>query len=77
MTALSDWTKATVSDPQPCTLCGQDAWLRHPQTGVPCRKACDDQARSIKVGGAFPGPGCECRYCANGLPVPTYTDEED
>ena len=36
------WQHAKVADPAPCVLCGQPAILRHPDTGLPCHKVCDD-----------------------------------
>lgn len=40
--ARLDWTRAKVGDPKPCMHCGRPALLRHPQTGLPCHKICDD-----------------------------------
>lgn len=38
-----DWSRAGIGDPAPCTLgCGRNAILRHPITGRPCHKVCDD-----------------------------------
>ena len=38
-----DWSRAAVGDPQPCVHgCGGNAILRHPVTGRPCHKVCDD-----------------------------------
>lgn len=36
------WQRAKVADPAPCVHCGQPAILRHPDTGLPCHKVCDD-----------------------------------
>lgn len=41
-----DWSHARVDDPKPCVHCGTAAILRHPVTGRPCHKVCDD-ARAV------------------------------
>lgn len=41
--ARLDWSRATVADSQPCVHCHQGAILRHPITGRPMHKTCDDQ----------------------------------
>jgi hypothetical protein len=38
-----DWKRAPVRDPQPCVLCGQPAFLRHPLNHrQPVHKVCSD-----------------------------------
>lgn len=33
---------ATVGEPAPCVHCGRPALLRHPDTGRPCHKTCEE-----------------------------------
>lgn len=38
-----DWSRTAIGDPAPCVLgCAGNAILRHPMTGRPCHKTCDD-----------------------------------
>lgn len=37
-----DWRAARVGDLQPCVVCGRPALLRHPATGKPHHKVCDE-----------------------------------
>lgn len=43
---LLDWRHATVGDPAPCVLCGRDALMRNPDTGVPTHKVCAEEAQT-------------------------------
>jgi hypothetical protein len=53
--AALDWSGrngaplATVGKLAPCVHCGQPALLRHPATGKPCHKVCEEQALAAKA----------------------------
>lgn len=58
-----DWSRAIVADPAPCTACGQPALLRHPETGQPHHKVCDEPAgldTTVEPPAILP-----CRFCGS------------
>lgn len=57
-----DWSRAKVSDPAPCIACGRPALLRHPETGQPHHRKCDDPNASAPAvqQAATVAP---CRFC--------------
>jgi hypothetical protein len=44
-----DWTVAPVGPHSPCHYCGGPALIRHPITGEPCHKVCDDRHQQLTI----------------------------
>ncbi|MFF9036429.1 hypothetical protein ACF090_13265 [Streptomyces sp. NPDC014892] len=59
-----DWSRAKVGNPAPCISCGRPALLRHPDTGRPHHRNCDEPAASAPAQqqAAAIQP---CRFCLN------------
>jgi hypothetical protein len=59
-----DWSRAKVGNPAPCVGCGRPALLRHPDTGQPHHRNCDEPAASApaqqQANAIQP-----CRFCLN------------
>ncbi|MEU2300542.1 hypothetical protein ABZ584_24420 [Streptomyces antibioticus] len=60
-----DWSRAIVGDPLPCIACRRPAILRHPETGRPHHKVCDEPVALAPAPQQQTGVILPCRFCRN------------
>lgn len=60
---ILDWSRAIVGDPLPCVACRRPAILRHPETGRPHHKVCDEPAAPVPTPQEHTAAILPCHIC--------------